>query len=184
MLPHTFIQAAWDTFLFNPLNFVFDAQGLRLFPNPTPAEIQLFHQFCTYFRGQWLHQAREWNHFSNSSHRTNNVSEGFNSKIARVYGRRHALLSNFLYFFQEFQYEYYTRQIQLDAGGLVKPKNPVYVTLHTDLMALRDALVTSLTRLQAQYMPHNFQAYQDRTNVCVREYLGAVKYRMCRDKKH
>ncbi len=44
-----------------------------------------------------------WNHWSNNTHRTNNIPEAFHSKVKRSFGHPHSSLHHFLHFIQELQ---------------------------------------------------------------------------------
>ncbi len=180
-LPSYMIRDVWNGYLNDPRNIT-DKAG-QLFPPTDPQTWQILMDYSQYFVKTWLSRVDDWNHYSNDSHRTNNIPEGFHSKFKRGFGHVHSSLNHVLSYLQELQYEYYCRQMKLEAGGDPRPKSIEYVNLHHSVLNCRRTFDQRLTNLQMA-MFRNPPMYRYYFILETKHFLRAMSWLLCTEKKY
>ncbi len=88
-----------------------------------------------------------------------------------------------LHYIQELQYEYYCRQVKLDAGYPPRPKNVVYSELHRQILSHVAEFNRRFHNLQVQFYLYPGM-YLNNFIVETRHYLSAVSHLLCQEKKY
>ena len=98
-------------------------------------------RFKDYVTETWVEgHLQHWNHYDNDGPRTTNAVEGWHHKLNAMCRRPHPNIYLFIQTLQKEQAANEAKIIQLDAGGIVRPKKRKYRQLDQRIQLLKDRL--------------------------------------------